>query len=274
MARVWFITGASRGLGRSIASAALRSGDNVIATARDPSTLSSLVEQYGADRVLATALDVTDPAQAASAVEQGHARFGRIDVLVNNAGYAETTALEDMTVDNFRRQIDANFLGTVWTTKALVPIMRRQGAGRILQVSSVGARVGTPGLSGYQSAKWAVSGFSAVLAQELAPFGVKITSLEPGGMKTDWAGSSMERGAMSEPYRQTVGAFEELRKTFELHWADPDKVADAIIAISKVDDPPLRLLLGPDTVQWAKAATQALVDSDAKWENFSKNLGQ
>ncbi|CAH0045537.1 unnamed protein product [Clonostachys solani] len=272
MSRVWFVTAASRGLGREIVEAALAAGDNVIATARDPASLEHFTKKYGSDRVHAFALDVTDSDQVFSVVKDAHKVFGRIDIVVNNAGFAQTSSLEDMDVESFKRQVDTNFFGTVWVTKAVVPIMREQGSGHIIQISSVGGRLGTPGMSGYQSAKWAVGGLTTVLASEVAPFGIKTTVLEPGGMKTDWAGSSMEHGVMSEPYKQTVGAFEELRKSYEPHWTPPEKVANAVVLLSKVEDPPLRLLVCPETPQIAKTAAAQLAESDAKWENFSINL--
>lgn len=272
MARVWFITAASRGLGREIVHAALESGDNVIATARTVSSLEHFIEKYGTDRVHTLALDVTDSDQVFRVVKESRKIFGRIDIAVNNAGFAQTASLEDMDIEAFKRQVDTNFFGTVWVTKAVIPIMREQGSGHIIQVSSVGSRLGTPGLSAYQAAKWAVGGLSTVVASEIAPLGIKTTVLEPGGMRTDWAGSSMEYGTMSEPYKKTVGGFSELRGTYTPTWSLPERVAGAIIVISKVENPPIRLLLGPETPQLAKNAANHLAESDAKWESLSINL--
>lgn len=271
MTRIWFITGSSRGLGLALVKAVLDSGDSVAATARNPKQLSHLVETYGSDRVLALALDVTNNDQVIEAVRKTHEKFGRIDVVVNNAGYGETSSIEDISIEGFRSQMDTNFYGVVYVTKAVLPILRAQGSGHIMQVSSVGGRVGSPGLSGYQSAKWAVGGFSTVLAQEVQPFGIKVTVLEPGGMKTDWAGPSMVDGPISGPYQATVGAFKAFREQPEIanNWADPAKVSEAILLVSKADEPPLRLLLGPDTVEYAKMAGEQLAASDAKWRDVT-----
>ena len=278
MARIWFITGSSRGLGRALTQAVLDAGDSVAATARRPEQLQSFVDEYGAERVLALALDVTDEAQVNQAVGKAQAAFGRIDVVVNNAGYAETAALEDATTESFRHQIDANFLGVVYVTKAVVPIMRKQEPlalpdgrrGHILQVSSLGGRMGSPGLSAYQSAKWAVGGFSTALSAEVAPLGIRITVLEPGGMATDWAGSSMGITPISEPYQQTVGAFKTMLDGLqEAGPTDPGAIARAVVHVSRADDPPLRLLLGADTPDYARMAADALAQSDAKWHKVT-----
>ena len=194
MSSVFFVTGSSRGLGRHIAERALDAGHRVVATARDPRALDDLVARYG-DRVHVEPLDVTDAAAAEAAVAAGVAAFGRIDVVVNNAGQGDRVSLEDTTLDVFRRQIETNFLGTVYVTKAAIPVLRGQGGGRIIQISSVGGRVGSPGMTAYQSAKWAVGGFTEALAAEVAPLGIKLTVLEPGGMRTDWGGASMTGSA-------------------------------------------------------------------------------
>ncbi|KAI9896399.1 hypothetical protein N3K66_008571 [Trichothecium roseum] len=270
MARIWFVTGSSRGLGLALVNRILDSGDSVVATARDSSSLGKkLTERYGGDRVLPLDLDVTDAAQVSDAVQKAKARFGRLDVVVNNAGWADTCSVEDVTLDSFRDQMDTNFLGVVYVTKAVLPLMREQGSGRILQVSSLGGRMGSPGLSAYQSAKWAVNGFSTVLAAEVAPLGIKVTSLEPGGIKTDWAGSSMANPPVSECYEQTVGAFRAYRDQLMSGWTPPEDVARAIYHISQVSDPPVRLLLGKDTVEHSKGASEALAQSDEKWRHVT-----
>jgi NAD(P)-dependent dehydrogenase (short-subunit alcohol dehydrogenase family) len=185
--QVWFITGSSRGLGRALVDGVLAAGHRVVATARTPAQLDDLVARHG-ERVKPVALDVTDPAQAERAVKEAVAAFGRIDVLVNNAGYANTNAFEDLPLDDFRAQIDTNFYGVVYVTRAVLPVMRAQRSGRILLVSSIGGRRGgTPGLSAYQAAKFAVAGFGEVLINEIAPLGIQVTIVEPGGFATDWA---------------------------------------------------------------------------------------
>jgi NAD(P)-dependent dehydrogenase (short-subunit alcohol dehydrogenase family) len=245
----------------------------VVATARKPERLNDLSETFG-DRVLALALNVSDSAAVAQAVSEGHKAFGRYDVVVNNAGYADTASIEDTTLESFEKQIATNFFGVVYVTKAVLPILREQGSGHIIQVSSVGGRVGSPGLSAYQSAKWAVGGFSTVLAQEVAPLGIQVTVLEPGGMKTDWAGSSMTVPPVSVPYEQTVGAFAKmLRDSSGQEPTDPAKVAQVVLKLANQEDVPVRLLLGSDAAQYAPAAAKALADSDQKWHDLSVSVG-
>jgi NAD(P)-dependent dehydrogenase (short-subunit alcohol dehydrogenase family) len=269
MSKVWFVTGCSRGLGRAVVEAALETGDSVIATARKAEQLKDLVTTHG-DRVMPLSLDVTESDAVLGAVQAGHQRFGRIDVVVNNAGYGDIAAIEDVTLESFRAQMDTNFFGVVYVTKAVLPILREQGHGHIFQVSSLGGRIGTVGLSAYQSAKWAVGGFSTGLAQEVAPFGVKVTVLEPGGIRTDWAGSSMTIPPISKPYEQTVGRFAEfLRGYTGQEPSDPRKVAGLIVRLAEREDAPLRLLVGPDAVEYAGKAAEALAESDRKWRDLS-----
>ncbi|MCC8248464.1 oxidoreductase [Saccharothrix luteola] len=269
MSKVFLVTGSSRGLGRQIAEKVLAAGHSLVATARRPEQLADLVERHG-DRVRAVALDVTDPAAARAAVDIAVAAFGRLDVVVNNAGYANSGSVEDTPAEDFRAQVDANLFGVVNVTKAALPVLREQGAGHVIQVSSVGGRVTTPGLSAYQAAKFAVGGFSEVLAKEVAPLGVKVTVLEPGGMRTDWAGSSMEVHPVSPAYAPTVGAVNELRTTLMARAAsDPAKVADVVLRVADLDEPPVRLLLGSDAVRFAAQVEQARAESDAKWSELS-----
>ena len=272
MPRVWLITGCSRGLGRALAEAVLADGDHLVATARNPAQLDDLVDRHG-DQVRAVALDVNDPAAARAAVRTAVDTFGRLDILVNNAGYADVAAIEDMSEDDFRAQIEANFFGVVNLSRAALPVMREQGRGHIVQISSVGSRVASTGLGAYQSAKWAVSGFSAVLAKEVEAFGIRITSVEPGGLRTDWAGSSMSALPISEPYRPVIDpAVQRLRQASGAQPGDPARAAQAIIRITRVDDPPLRLLLGADAVAAARAAAEALAASDARWRELSESI--
>jgi NAD(P)-dependent dehydrogenase (short-subunit alcohol dehydrogenase family) len=270
MTQVFFLTGSARGLGRHIAEAVLEAGHRLVATARQPASLADLAERYG-ERILPVALDVTDAAGAQAAVAAGLAAFGRIDVVVNNAGYANLAAIEDITAADFREQIEANLLGVVNVTKAALPVLRAQGGGRIIQVSSIGGRLATPGLAAYQAAKWAVGGFSEVLARETAPLGIKVTVLEPGGMQTDWAGSSMRVPPISEPYQPTVGvmarAHEDIGSGSAL--GDPAKVAQVVLEVAALDEPPLRLILGSEAYAYATAAAKARAESDAAWRHLS-----
>ena len=234
--------------------------------------MDELVAQHG-DRVRPIALDVTDAAQAEQAVQEAFEAFGRLDVVVNNAGYADIAAVEDVSLEDFRRQIDTDFYGVVYVTKAALPILREQGSGHIFQVSSLSARIGGVGLAAYQSAKWAVSGFSTGVAQEVAPFGVKVTVLEPSGMATDWAGSSMTIPPVSEPYRQTVGTFAEMvRDVSDKEPIDVARVAEVVADLAGRDDAPVRLLLGADAVRYAGDAARQLADSDAKWRKLSESI--
>jgi NAD(P)-dependent dehydrogenase (short-subunit alcohol dehydrogenase family) len=260
---VWFITGSSRGLGRALVEAVLAAGHRVVATARKPSDLAHFVELYG-DRVKAVALDVTQPEQAARAVGEAVAAFGRIDVLVNNAGYANTDSAEHLPLDDFRAQIDTNFYGVVHVTRAVLPVMRKQRSGRILQISSIGGRRGgTPGLSAYQAAKFAVAGFSEVVINEVAPLGIQVTIVEPGGFATDWAGSSMKIYDIKPDYEATVGATSaRLRGKPGAARGVPAKAAQVLLDLASMPKQPRRLLLGSDAYVLAKATLQELAESD------------
>jgi NAD(P)-dependent dehydrogenase (short-subunit alcohol dehydrogenase family) len=269
MAKVWLITGSSRGLGRVLAEAVLAAGDKLVATARTPAQLADLVDRFG-DQVRTVALDVTDEGAAVSAVQGAINAFGRLDVLVNNAGYANVNSIENMAAEDFREQIETNFFGVVNVTRAALPVFRAQRDGRIIQISSLGGRLATPGLSAYQSAKWAVGGFSEVLAKEVGPLGIKVTVVEPGGMRTDWAGSSMRVGAVEPDYQKTVGAMIEARSAHAgIMRGDPARVAQAILRIASEKRPPLRLLLGSDAVFLAPLFSAERAKQDAEWKELS-----
>jgi NAD(P)-dependent dehydrogenase (short-subunit alcohol dehydrogenase family) len=271
MTQTWLITGSARGLGRHLTEAALDAGHNVVATARRPEQLDDLVAAHG-DRVRPFALDVTDYEAAEAAVAAAVDAYGRLDVVVNNAGWADLSALEDTTIASFRAQLDTNLMGTVNVTKAAVPVLREQGGGHVIQISSVGGRLASPGLSAYQAAKWAVGGFSEVVAAETAPFGVKVTVVEPGGMQTEWASASMTIPDVSEPYRATVGArAAAMDADTDMDWAkgDPRKVAEVVVRIAAEPEPPLRLLLGSDAYGLATAAAERRAAQDAQWESVS-----
>ncbi|HTE52350.1 MAG TPA: SDR family NAD(P)-dependent oxidoreductase [Kofleriaceae bacterium] len=269
MSKVFLVTGSGRGLGLHIARAVLAAGHRLVAAARTTAQLDGLVDRHR-DSIRPVSLDVTDPAAARAAVRTAVDAFGRLDVVVNNAGYANVASVEDMTLEDFRAQVDTNLFGVVNVTKAALPVLRAQGHGHIIQVSSVGGRVTTPGLSAYSAAKWAVGGFSGVLAQEVAPLGIKVTVLEPGGMRTDWAGSSMSIAPVSEPYQATVGQMASLFSSAAGTSAgDPAKVAQVILRLTELESPPLRLLLGSDAVKYAAAVERAREQSDANWRELS-----
>ncbi|KQS09279.1 oxidoreductase [Curtobacterium sp. Leaf183] len=267
---VILVTGASRGLGRSVVTAALAAGHQVVAGARRPGSLDDLVADHAA-ALLPVALDVTDPAAASAAVRAAVNRFGRLDVLVNNAGYANLASIEDADPDDFRAQVETNLFGVVSLSREAVHVMREQGSGHIVQVSSVGGRLSTPGLGAYQAAKWAVGGFSAVLAQEVGPLGIRVTVLEPGGMRTDWAGTSMRVAPVRPEYQATVGASARMHGGDSIGASDPDLVAELVLRVIAMEAPPLRLLVGPDAFEHATAAGRALLAADERHEALSRS---
>lgn len=272
MSRVWLVTGSSRGLGRALVEVALEAGDRVAATARDPERLRDLRVAYG-DAVLPLPLDVTDYDAAARAVAQAAETFGRLDVVVNSAGYSDLGSFEDTTIESFRTQFETNFYGVVNGCKAVVPVLREQGSGHIFQVASLSVRWSAPGLTAYQAAKWAVAGFSSGLAHELAPFGVKVTVLEPGAMRTDWAGSSMTIPQPSASYQPTIGAFAKLVRAGSGHEpTNTRRVAQVVRDLAGRDDAPVRLLLGADAVRLAQQAAQELAASDEAWREVSLSV--
>ncbi|MFG1810031.1 SDR family NAD(P)-dependent oxidoreductase [Streptomyces sp. NPDC049040] len=267
---VFLVSGASRGLGREIVRAALDAGHHVVAGARSTGALDDLAARYG-DRLAVVPLDVTDDDAARAAVRTAVEVFGRLDVLVNNAGYANVSSVEDVDFDDFRAQVDANLFGVVRLTRAALPVMREQRSGHVVQVSSVGGRMATPGLSAYQSAKWAVGGFSSVLAREVAPLGIKVTVLEPGGMRTEWAGASMRIDKIRPEYEETVGAMAAMHNPESTAASDPVKVARLVLEVAALDEPPLRLLVGPDAYAYATAAGRALLAEDERWQELSRS---
>ncbi|GAB3947360.1 SDR family NAD(P)-dependent oxidoreductase [Kribbella albertanoniae] len=270
MSKVWLITGSSRGLGRALAEAVLAAGDRVVATARTPEQLADLVTKYG-DQVRAVALDVTDPAAAQAAVQTAVDEFGGLDVVANNAGYANSAPIEETPDDDFRAQVETNLFGVVNVTKAALPVFREQKSGHFLQFSSIGGRVGgTPGMGAYQTAKFAVEGFSEVLNNEVKPFGVKVTIIEPGAFRTDWGGSSMTIAPTHADYDETVGAMNHYRlETDGKQAGDPAKAAQAILQVVAEDKPPIRLLLGTDALTRAEQGAKERADETAAWAHLS-----
>jgi NAD(P)-dependent dehydrogenase (short-subunit alcohol dehydrogenase family) len=269
MSQVWLITGSSRGLGRALADAVLAAGHMLVATARNPAQLADLIERYG-DQVRTVALDVTNEQAAVDAVAVATKAFGRLDVLVNNAGYGDISPIEDTSLDEFRAQIETNLFGVINVTKAALPLMREQRAGHILQFSSVGGRIGPVGRAPYAAAKWGVEGFSEVLSKEVGPFGVKVTIIEPGGFRTDFAGSSTAIRAERPEYDSTVGKTARFQRDYNgKQPGDPAKAAAAVLHIASLNDPPLRLLLGSDAVHFVEQNDLAKMDSDRKWKDLS-----
>ncbi len=267
--QVWLITGSSRGLGRALAEAVLAAGHKLVATARNPKQLSPLVERYG-DQVRAVALDVTDERAAAAAIQAAVDSFGRLDVLVNNAGYGDLASIEDTSMTDFRAQIETNLFGVINVTKAAIPLMRRQGSGHIMQLASVGGRIGPMGRGAYAAAKWGVEGFSEVLQKEIGPFGIKVTIVEPGGFRTDFAGASTNIAAENPIYAATVGATARFQREYNgKQPGDPARAAAALMQIAGLEAPPLRLPLGSDAARAVEEAELARIASDKRWKELS-----
>ena len=272
MQQTWFITGSSRGLGRALVRAALEAGDLVAATARRPDQLADLVAEFG-DRVQPVRLDVTDPAAARSALAEARRHFGRIDVLVNNAGYANVSPIETTQDDDFRAQFETNFWGVYNVTKAALPILREQQGGLVIQFSSTGGRVGgSPGIASYQAAKFAIDGFSRVLRAETAPFGVKVLVVEPSGFRTDWAGSSMVVHDTPDAYAQTVGVMNtRIRQSTEGPAGDPLRAAEILVRVAKRNDIPEHLPLGVTAAEGSIQLDRRLLADDLKWREVSRS---
>ena len=239
--KTWFITGTSRGFGREWAIAALERGDRVAATARDTSTLDDLVEKYG-DALLAIELDVTDRDADFAAVKQAHDHLGRLDIVVNNAGYGHFGMVEELSEDDARAQLETNLFGALWVTQAALPFLREQGSGHIIQVSSIGGISAFAGVGLYHASKWGLEGFSQALSLEVKDFGIHVTLVEPGGFSTDWAGSSSKRSEPNSAYDQVREAQQQRRAGQSP--GDPVASAEAILKVVDADPPPLRVFFG------------------------------
>jgi len=266
--KVWFITGASRGFGRQWAIAALDRGDKVAATARDTDTLTDLVEIYG-DAILPIELDVTDRAADFAAVTRAHDHFGRLDIVVNNAGYGHFGFVEELTEQEARAQIETNVFGALWITQAALPYLRAQRSGHIIQVSSIGGITAFPNVGMYHASKWALEGFSQSLAQEVAPFGVHVTLIEPGSFATDWAGSSSTRSAPLPDYREVHEAAERVRAQRISTPGDPTASASAILKVVDAPNPPLRVFFGELPLTLAKADYESRLKTWEEWQPVS-----
>jgi NAD(P)-dependent dehydrogenase (short-subunit alcohol dehydrogenase family) len=265
MKKTWFITGSSRGIGRSLTAAVLAAGDNVVATARNTHDLKELSDKYG-DQVYTLKLDVSNNYETKAAVENAIAHFGQIDVLVNNAGFGITGATEAYTEEQVISQLATNLYGPIALTRAVLPYMRKQRSGRILQISSIGGRRGSAGVSIYQAAKFGIGGFSEALNNEVRPLGIYVTSVEPGGFRTDWAGSSMTYAPKVEGYENTVDKRAELFATGKFQpVGDPDKAAKVMIELVAHPNPPVHLVLGSEAIKMLK---QADTDRTAEMEEW------
>jgi NAD(P)-dependent dehydrogenase (short-subunit alcohol dehydrogenase family) len=270
--RVWLITGASSGFGRSVAEAALAAGDTVVTTARRPEALDDLVEAHP-DRVVAIALDATDPARSADVVAEVMLWYGRIDVLVNNAGRGLVGAVEETTDRELRDLMDLHFFGPAALTRAVLPHMRRQRSGAIVQMTSMGGRFSFPGVSAYSATKFALEGLSEALAQEVAPFGIKVLIVEPGAFRTSFAGSgALLQSAAIPAYEDIVGPVRAtLPSTDGKQPGDPAKAATAILAALDAEKTPLRLPLGNDAADAISAHLDSARAEFLAWENVTRS---
>jgi NAD(P)-dependent dehydrogenase (short-subunit alcohol dehydrogenase family) len=264
--KVWFITGTSKGFGRIWAQAALARGDRVAATARNVKTLAPLVERFG-DRVAAIKLDVTDKAAIGAAISEAHARFGSLDVVVNNAGYGLFGTIEEISEKEAREQIETNLFGALWVTQAALPIMRAQGSGHIIQVSSIGGVNAFPTVGLYHASKWALEGFSQSLAAEVAGFGIKVTLVEPGGYATDWGGTSAKHATPMPAYDGARAAIAAFRSNSVP--GDPEATGPAILKIVDAKDPPLRIFFGSGGLPLTRSEYAKRIETWEKWNGVS-----
>jgi NAD(P)-dependent dehydrogenase (short-subunit alcohol dehydrogenase family) len=271
MSKAWLITGSSRGLGRAFTVAALEAGHKVVAGARKPEQLADLENRFGKN-IRTISLDVTNEAQAKRAVEMALETFGALDVLVNNAGYGNVSPVEDTSVEEFRKQIETNLFGVIIMTKDVLPYFREQRRGHIVQVSSVGGRIGPIGRAPYAAAKFGVEGFSESLSKEVGPLGIKVTILEPGGFRTDFAGPSTELREGRPEYQSTVGATARFQRDYNGRQpGDPAKAAAVLLHVVSLPEPPLRLLLGRDSYVAAEKSAREKLASDQQWKPLSES---
>jgi NAD(P)-dependent dehydrogenase (short-subunit alcohol dehydrogenase family) len=268
MARTWFITGTSRGFGREWAEAALDRGDRVAATAREVSSLGDLAAKYG-DTVLTLALDVTDRQAVLAALAQAHDHFGRLDVIVNNAGYGQFGMIEEISEQEARAQFETNLFGALWVTQGALPYLREAGGGNIIQVSSIGGVSAFANIGIYNSSKWALEGLSQALAQEVALFGIKVTLVEPGGYSTDWGGSSAKHATPLETYEKVRERAAEERGKRVANPGDPAATRAAILKIVDAENPPLRVFFGAAPLAIATADYESRLAEWNRWQPVS-----
>lgn len=263
--KIWFITGTSRGFGREWAVAALERGDKVAATARDASALDDLTAKYG-DALLPIELDVNDHDADFAAVKRAHDHFGRLDIVVNNAGYGHFGFIEELSEAEARAQIETNVFGALWITQAALPYLREQRSGHIIQVSSIGGISAFPNVGIYHASKWALEGFSQALAQEVESFGIHVTLVEPGGFSTDWAGSSSKRSEELPAYAEVHAEAQRVREQRNSKQGDPQASARAILKVVDADKPPLRVFFGAAPLGIAKADYESRLASWEEWQ--------
>ena len=270
MTRTWFITGASRGFGREWSIAALERGDSVAATARDTSSLDELVQQFG-DRVLPIQLDVDDRDAAFAAVGRAHDHFGRLDVVVNNAGFGQFGMIEEISEAEARAQFETNVFGALWVTQAALPYLRAQGSGHVLQVSSIGGISAFPNIGIYNASKWALEAFSQSLAAEVADFGIKVTLIEPGGYSTDWGGASAKHATPNPAYDEyREKAAEQRRQRLGGTPGNPVATREAVLEIVDAEEPPLRVFFGEAPLGIATRDYESRLAEWNRWDALSK----
>jgi NAD(P)-dependent dehydrogenase (short-subunit alcohol dehydrogenase family) len=263
--KTWFITGTSRGFGREWTAAALRRGDRVAATARDPGTLDDLTREHG-DALLPLALDVTDRAAAFASVRRAHEHFGRLDVVVNNAGYGQFGMVEELSEADARDQIETNLFGALWVTQAALPFLREQRSGHIIQVSSIGGITAFLGIGMYHASKWALEGLSQSLAQEVRDFGIHVTLVEPGGFSTDWGGASARHAEPMDAYREMHDASRRRRAGGASAAGDPAASAAALLRLVDADEPPLRCFFGRRPLEIAEQDYERRLATWREWQ--------
>jgi NAD(P)-dependent dehydrogenase (short-subunit alcohol dehydrogenase family) len=270
--KTWFITGASRGFGREWALAALGRGDQVVATARNPASLKDLVERFP-HKTLALQLDVTNRDEAFAAVYQGFEYFGRLDVAVNNAGYGQFGMIEELSEEELRDQFETNFFGALWVTQAAVPLLRDQGSGHFLQVSSIGGITAFPSVGAYNASKWALEGFSQALAAEVSHFGINVTIIEPGGFSTDWGGSSARHAHLLPAYDvvRVAAAASAVARTRAI--GEPSASARAVLKLVDSENPPLRIFFGDGPFRVAVADYEQRLATWREWEWLALEAG-
>ena len=267
--RVWFITGCSSGFGQAFAQAVIAHGDQLVATARHAEQIATLASEHP-DQVRGMALDVTNAEQVQETVKTAVDAFGHIDVLVNNAGYGLFGAFEELSDEQIRQQLEVNLFGAMNVTRAVLPFMRAQRAGHLVQISSVSGQVGSIGFSAYQASKFALEGWSEALSQEIAPFGIRVTIIEPGTFRTNWAGRSMVKSQPISAYRETTESRrEQIQAENGSQRGDPARAAQALIAVVESEHPPLRLPLGTDATTRIRQHIQQQLNDLDRWESLS-----
>lgn len=266
MAKTWFVTGASRGFGREWTVAALERGDAVAATARNVSALAGLASKYGAS-LLPLQLDVTDRAAVFQAVAAAHDGLGRLDVVINNAGFGQTGMIEELREEDIRDQLETNFYGALWVVQAAVPLLRDQGGGHVIQVSSVGGVTAYPGIGAYSASKWALEGLSQSLALEVAQFGIKVTILEPALYATDVAGSSARHAPGMPIYDALRARLDERQAARIVQPGDPQATCQALLELVDLEEPPLRVFLGNGPLE---VVTRDYEDRLATWRKWNQ----